>query len=89
MAANTVNAYKQKNIERVDGAGELAILPARDVAGSHGKTYLFIGFDEIHGYRSWDIFEALAPDPSRLFFSWYAADFATDAALDDVDPARR
>jgi hypothetical protein len=31
----------------------------------HGKTALFIGFDEIHGYRSHDLFEALAPDPTR------------------------
>lgn len=57
---------KQKEIMRVDGKGLLQILPAKDVAGSHGKTYLFIGYDEIHGYRNWDLFEALAPDPSRL-----------------------
>ncbi len=43
----------------------LQILPARDVAGAHGKTYLFAGFDEIHGYRNHDLFEALAPDPTR------------------------
>ena len=58
----TVNA---KVIERRDGNGALRVLPARDVAGAHGKTYLFAGFDEIHGYRSHDLFEALAPDPSR------------------------
>jgi hypothetical protein len=44
---------KAKAIERLDGRGVLKILPAQDVAGSHGKTYLFIGFDEIHGYRDW------------------------------------
>ena len=55
-----------KEIVRRDGAGSLKILPAKDVAGSHGKTYLFVGFDEIHAYRSWDLFEALAPDPTRL-----------------------
>lgn len=55
----------QKEIRRTDGAGSLRILPARDAVGSHGKTALFLGFDEIHGYRSWDIFEALAPDPTR------------------------
>lgn len=54
-----------KLIKRLDGAGLLAILPAKDVAGSHGKTAIFVGFDEIHGHRSWDIFEALAPDPTR------------------------
>ena len=54
-----------KEIIRKDGRGSLRILPARDVSGAHGKTYLFIGFDEIHGYRDWDLFEALAPDPTR------------------------
>lgn len=54
-----------KAISRKDGKGTLEILPARDAIGSHGKTKLFIGFDEIHGYRSHDLFEALAPDPTR------------------------
>jgi phage terminase large subunit-like protein len=54
-----------KAITRRDGNGALAVLPANDVKGSHGKTYLFIGFDEIHSYRSHDLFEALAPDPTR------------------------
>jgi len=55
-----------KAITRKDGRGTLEILPARDIAGAHGKTKLFLGFDEIHGYRSHDLFEALAPDPTRL-----------------------
>jgi hypothetical protein len=28
-------------------------------------TFLFAGFDEIHAYKNHDLFEALAPDPSR------------------------
>lgn len=56
---------RAKELVRRDGAGALQILPARDVAGAHGKTYLFVGFDEIHAYRTWDLFEALAPDPTR------------------------
>jgi hypothetical protein len=55
----------QKEIRRRDGRGALTILPARDVAGAHGKTALFVGFDEIHSYRTYDLFEALAPDPTR------------------------
>jgi len=55
----------QKEIRRRDGRGSLAILPARDAIGAHGKTALFVGFDEIHGYRTYDLFEALAPDPTR------------------------
>jgi hypothetical protein len=69
IAANPLLARevepRAKEIIRRDGRGRIQILPARDVAGSHGKTYLFIGFDEIHGYRSHDLFEALAPDPTR------------------------
>ncbi len=115
---------RSKEQVRRDGAGTLQILPAKDVAGSHGKTYLFIGFDEIHGYRTWDLLEALAPDPTRLdaltwitsyasifnsagaplydmlragkrgddprmYFSWYAADYTTDPALEDAEPEVR
>ena len=54
-----------KSIVRLDGAGELVILPARDAIGAHGKTYLFLGWDEIHGHRNYDLMEALAPDPTR------------------------
>lgn len=54
-----------KAIIRNDGKGAMQILPARDISGAHGKTYLFVGFDEIHGYRNYDLFEALAPDPTR------------------------
>ncbi len=54
-----------KEIRRRDGRGVLKILPARDAKGAHGKTYGFVGFDEIHGYRTWDLLEALAPDPTR------------------------
>lgn len=113
-----------KEIVRLDGRGVLRILPARDVAGAHGKTYIFLGFDEIHAYRSHDLFEALAPDPTRndaltwvtsyagirhapgiplfdfmqagkrgddprMYFSWFAGDFTTDAALADATPEQR
>jgi hypothetical protein len=54
-----------KEIRRHDGKGALQILPARDAIGAHGKTSLFVGFDEIHGYRTYDLLEALAPDPTR------------------------
>jgi len=54
-----------KSITRNDGRGTLQILPARDAVGAHGKTYLFIGYDEVHGYKNHDLFEALAPDPTR------------------------
>ena len=55
-----------KEIARRDDMGSMKILPARDVLGLHGKTFLFLGLDEIHGYRNYDVFEALSPDPTRL-----------------------
>jgi hypothetical protein len=70
VAANPIIARevepRAKEILRVDGAGRMQILPARDIAGSHGKTYLFVGFDEIHAYRDYNLIEALAPDPTRF-----------------------
>jgi phage terminase large subunit-like protein len=115
---------KQKIIERQDYQGFLEILPAGDVAGSHGKTYLFAGFDEIHGYKNWELLEAMQLDPTRtdsmmwiasyasiyyrpgvplfdlmaagkrgsdprMFFSWYAADYCTDPACENLTPEQR
>jgi hypothetical protein len=112
---------KQRVIERRDGKGFIEILPAQDVIGSHGKTYLFTGFDEIHGHKNWDLFEAMQLDPTRpdalmwvtsyasiyhrpgiplfdllavgkkgtdprMYFSWYAADYITDATLENALP---
>lgn len=70
IAANAVELGREvqvlaKAIARRDGGGALQILPARDAVGAHGKTALFLGFDEIHGMKTWDLFEALAPDPTR------------------------
>jgi hypothetical protein len=69
VAANPVLAREvtltARSIDRRDGNGAMTILPAKDVAGAHGKTYLFIGFDEIHEYRNYDLLEALSPDPTR------------------------
>ena len=56
---------QKKTVERRDGQGFLSILPAQDVAGAHGKTYRFCGFDEIHAYRTWDLLEAMQLDPTR------------------------
>jgi hypothetical protein len=51
---NHLAAY-QTRIARHDGRGFVEVLPAKDVAGAHGKTYRLAGFDEIHEYRSWDL----------------------------------
>jgi hypothetical protein len=121
--ANFVDV-KQKSIERKDGKGFLEILPAGDVVGTHGKTYLFCGFDEIHGYKTWDLLEAMQLDPTRtdalmwitsyasifhrpgvplfdllatgkrgsdprMYFSWYAADYCTDPAFENLSPEEK
>jgi hypothetical protein len=56
---------RQKVIERADGQGFLMILPAQDVSGAHGKTFRLVAFDEIHAYKTWDLLEAMQPDPTR------------------------
>lgn len=70
-------SVKQKTIERRDGQGFLMILPAQDVVGTHGKTYRFCGFDEIHGYRTWDILEAMQLDPTRLDAQMWITSYAS------------
>jgi hypothetical protein len=54
-----------KELRLRDGSGALRVLPGKDVAGAHGKTAAFVGFDEIHTMRGWDLLEALQPDPTR------------------------
>ena len=52
--------------------------------GAHGKSAAFVGFDEIHGYRSWDILEAMQLDPHRrdalMWITSYASIYATPGA---------
>jgi hypothetical protein len=54
-----------KELRLRDSSGALRILPGKDVAGSHGKTGAFLGFDEVHNQRNWDLLEALQMDPTR------------------------
>ena len=75
-----VKVYSDRIVRR-DGLGSLMILPAKDVSGSHGKTYLFCGFDEIHGYKNGDIFEALSPDPTRPDVMTWITSYSPTVAL--------
>lgn len=59
-----------KELRLRDGSGTLKIIPARDVSGAHGKTYGFLGIDELHTARDWSLLEALAPDPTREALTW-------------------
>jgi hypothetical protein len=56
---------RKETIERADGKGFLQILPAQDVAGAHGKSFSFCGYDEVHTMRSWALLEAMQLDPNR------------------------
>jgi len=75
-----VKVYSDR-IVRLDNKSSLMILPAKDIAGSHGKTFLFIGFDEIHGYRNGDLFEALSPDPTRPDVMTWITSYSPTVAL--------
>ena len=54
-----------KELRLKDGSGGIKILPAGDASGLHGKTYAFLGYDEVHAYRDWSVLESLQPDPTR------------------------
>jgi hypothetical protein len=78
IAANPILAAEvkvlAKEIHRRDGRGVLKVLPGQDAVGAHGKTYAFLGFDEIHGLKNYDLFEALSPDPTRNdYLIWYTS----------------
>jgi len=68
---------KTNSIDRKDGRGFLEVLPAGDVVGQHGKSYRFVGYDEIHGYRNWDVLEAMQPDPHRLDAQQWITSYAS------------
>ena len=66
--------FSSKELRLKDGSGSIKILPAKDISGAHGKTYALCGFDEIHTLRSWDLLEALQPDPTRSDVQvWYVS----------------
>jgi len=68
---------KKNIIERRDGRGFIEILPAQDAVGAHGKTFRMVVFDEVHGYKNWDLFEALAFDPTRPEAQWWITSYAS------------
>jgi len=117
-------SLRQNIVSRRDGRGFAEVLPGQSHLGEHGRTFRFLGIDEIHTQKTWDLLEALQPDPTRLdaqtwiasyasifhkpgvplfdlcaagrtgqdprmLFSWYAADYTTDAAFADADPETR
>ena len=68
---------QNKSILRKDGKGLITILPGKDVAGQHGKSYRFLGIDEIHTARDWSLLEALALDGTRLDCQQWITSYAS------------
>lgn len=65
---------KSNIVERKDGRGFIEILPARDAAGLHGKTYLFLVVDELHTQKTYDLLMALELDRTRPdAMQWFAS----------------
>jgi len=65
---------KSNIIERKDGRGFIEILPAKDAAGLHGKTYLFLVVDELHTQKNYALLEALEIDRTRPdTVQWFAS----------------
>ena len=69
-----------KELKLKDGSGLIRILPTGDATGLHGKTFGFLGLDEIHTQNDWRVLEALQPDPTRRdALTWITSyDFITD-----------
>jgi hypothetical protein len=59
-----------KELRLRDGTATLRILPSKDAVGQHGKSAAIVAFDEVWGYRTWDLLEALQPDPTRDSICW-------------------
>jgi hypothetical protein len=65
---------KSNILERRDGEGFIEILPAQDVAGMHGKTYLTALFDEAHTMKDYRVLEGLEIDRTRSdSMQWFAS----------------
>jgi hypothetical protein len=56
---------QQNTILRNDDRGFVKVLPGQSALGEHGRTFRYLGIDEIHGQKNWDLLEALQPDPTR------------------------
>ncbi len=66
---------KKNEVLRRDGNGFLRIISGRDTSGQHGKSFLFLGCNEIHTQRDYALLEGLQLDPHRqdalVFFESY------------------
>lgn len=70
-------SVRQNIVSRKDGQGFAEVLPGQSHLGEHGRTFRFLGIDEIHTQRSWNLLEALQPDPTRLDAQTWITSYAS------------
>ena len=80
---------KANLIERQDGEGFAEILPARDAATLHGKTFLFYCHSELHTQRDYKVLEGLEidrtrPDAQQWFESYASMSRAAGIPVNDI-----
>ncbi|MBI4560545.1 MAG: hypothetical protein HY724_00765 [Candidatus Rokubacteria bacterium] len=70
-------SIRQNIVSRRDGQGFAEVLPGQSHLGEHGRTFRFLGIDEIHTQKTWDLLEALQPDPTRLDAQTWITSYAS------------
>jgi hypothetical protein len=70
-------SIRQNIVSRKDGQGFAEVLPGQSHLGEHGRTFRFLGIDEIHTQKTWDLLEALQPDPTRLDAQTWITSYAS------------
>jgi hypothetical protein len=76
-ALTTALSVRQNIITRKDGRAFAEVLPGQSHLGEHGRTFRFLGIDEIHTQKTWDLLEALQPDPTRLDAQTWITSYAS------------
>jgi hypothetical protein len=76
-ALGKVRSMRQNVVSRRDGKGFAEVLPGQSHLGEHGRTFRFLGIDEIHTQKTWDLLEALQPDPTRLDAQTWITSYAS------------
>jgi hypothetical protein len=70
-------SIRQNTVSLKNGEGFCEVLPGQSHLGEHGRTFRFLGIDEIHTQKTWDLLEALQPDPTRLDAQTWITSYAS------------
>ncbi len=76
-ALSAALSMRQNIVTRRDGRGFAEVLPGQSHLGEHGRAFRFLGIDEIHTQKTWDLLEALQPDPTRLDTQTWITSYAS------------